>query len=106
MTTPNVIEENSGRLKVIPYTFNHVAAVPTTLEYQIDCKSSGTLIRAATALTPGLTVYVPIAPDDTTLTTQTKNSELREVTITADKDLDTQFRKTHQYLVVNKAAVT
>jgi len=103
---PNYIEGNSGREKVDLFTFGRVAATPTTLEYRIDCLKTNVAIRAATSLTPGDTVYINITPDDTTLQSQDNTEELREVTITADKGLDTQFRKTYQYLVVNKAAVT
>lgn len=103
---PEYVEENSGREKVDLFTYSRVAAAPTTVEYQIDCLTSGAAIRAAASLTPGTSVYILITPADTTLQSQDNSMELREITVTADLGLDTQFRRTYQYKVVNKAAVT
>jgi len=103
---PEYIEENSGREKVEFFTYNRVAAAPTTLEYEIHCRTNGTEVRAAESLTPGTSVYINITPDDTTLISQDNATELREITITADKGLATQFRRTYQYQVVNKSAIT
>lgn len=106
MSTPSYNEQTSAWVNFAYYDRDGAESVPATLSYRIDCLTTDTQIRADTAITPAVqTGDIHILPADTTLIHQAHAVELREITVTADAGLDTQFIEAFQYNVVNLSAV-
>jgi len=80
--------------------------VPGALEYRIDCLTTGAVIKTDTPVTPASSGEIELTPTETALQSQDNATELRLVTVTADKGTDTQHIETYQYEVKNLRAIT
>jgi len=91
-----VNEETSAYLTVEFYDKTGTLALPASVEYRVDCVTTGTAIRAATAIVPATSVEVALDTDDTRIVTQTNPFEERCVTVVATygpKDaISTEYR--------------
>lgn len=85
---------------------NDALEVPTTLDYQIDCLTTGAAIRASASITPASSGDIDILPADTTLQSQDNATELRVVTVTQDAGLDSQRIQQFRYEVKNLRVTT
>ena len=105
MTT--IVNENStSYVTVVPKDKDGVAATPATLVYQIDCVTTGTNMKAETALTPGTSVEITITPTENAINDQNNSHEERVVTVTAGYGASDQVIEEFDYLVMNLYAAT
>ena len=105
MTT--IVNENStSYVTVVPKDKDGVAATPATLKYQIDCVTTGTNMKAETALTPGTSVEITITPTENAINDQNNSHEERVVTVTAGYGASDQVIEEFDYLVINLYAAT
>ena len=101
-----VHEESAAELDWELRDFDGTLVVPTSLAYQIHDIGSDTEVKAETSLTPGSTGTISLTPTDNTLVSQDNTSELRLVTLIADKGLSSQFNDRFIYEVVNLDYIT
>jgi len=104
MTTVN--EKSTSYLTVTPKDKDGVAATPTTLKYQIDCTTTGAVMKAETSLTPGASVEITITPTENAINDQRNSSEERKITVTAGYGASDQVIEVFDYTVKNLYAVT
>ncbi len=58
-------------------------AVPSQLNYRIDCVSTGQAVRALTALPPAAELEITLSPNDNRIIEPTSSEETRRVTVVA-----------------------
>lgn len=107
---PTLIEGDAGDTLAVSFWTedadgNRVAAVPTTVEYRVDCLTTGGEVRDWTAVTPAAqAVTIILTADDTAILNDDNLSEHRRVTVTANRGLATTKTQIYQFWVQNLAA--
>jgi hypothetical protein len=104
--TEKVNENSTSYITVNPKDKDGVAATPATLAYWIDCKTTGTSMKAETALTPGTSVEITIDADENAINDQANPVEVREVTVKAGYGSSDQVIEVFPYEVINLAFVS
>ncbi|MFO1417256.1 MAG: hypothetical protein U1E83_01165 [Methylotetracoccus sp.] len=56
-------------------------AVPSSVEYRVDCPNTGQAVRAVTSVTPAATVEIALSATDNTLLNAGHDTEFRTVTV-------------------------
>ena len=102
----SVNENSTSYVTAVPKDADGVAALPASMVYQIDCVTTGTAIKAETALTPGTSVEIEIDAADNAIISQTNAVERRQVTVTAGYGINDQVIEVYEYRVINLNAVT
>jgi len=78
-----------------------VAQAPSSASYRIDCMTSGTAIRAVTALTPAATIEIVLTPTDNAIQNQGNPRERRRLTVTGVYGASDQVIEQFDHDVVN-----
>lgn len=99
-------EETSAYLAVEFYDKNGVLATPASVEYRVDCVTTGTAVRAATPVTAASSVEIPLDIDDTRIITQTNPYEERCVTVVATYGVKDAVSTEYRFRVKNLNYVT
>jgi hypothetical protein len=63
---------------------------PTTIEYRIDCLTTGQEIEDWTTLTPGTSVSIALASDYSAIISRCNEYERKQLTVMADRGLPFQ----------------
>ena len=77
------------------------ASAPTTVHYRIDDPLTDTNITGWTSISAAASVTVTVLPSENRIVNNSKNTELRQLTVAADKGLSTETRDTLEWRVVN-----
>lgn len=81
--TTTVNELSSSWLSVSFFDRLGAAAAPSSITCRIDCTTTGTAIRASTAVTPAATVEIAITPTENRIINTANATERRRVTVIA-----------------------
>lgn len=103
--TDEVKEQSTSYLTVTFKDKAGAVAAPASATYRIDCLTTGTAIKAATALTPAATVEITIAPNENRIVTPGNTRERRRVTVTASYGASDGVNEEFDYDVVNLSQV-
>lgn len=98
-------EQSSGLLTVNFTNQDGIAATPATVTYRIDDMTTGTVVRAATALSAAPSVAVPLSAVDNAIVDPTHVRELRRVTVEAAFGNGVTVNGQYDYLIRNLSAV-
>ena len=100
MTTVN--EGSTSYLTVNFKDKDGVLAAPTSIEYRIDCITTGTAIKEATPVSPpASSVEIEIDSTENAIQDQDNNSERRLVTVTGTYGTEDKIVEEHEYDVIN-----
>lgn len=80
---------------------DNAASAPTTIHYRIDDPLTDTNITGWTSISAAASVTVTVLPSENRIVNNSKNTELRQLTVAADKGLSTESRDTLEWRVVN-----
>ena len=58
-------------------------AVPTQVQYRIDCLTSGQAVRALSTVAPASAVEITLSADDNAIRVDSNRAEIRRVTVVA-----------------------
>lgn len=95
---------NEGTTAYLTVTFKDKAGVnaaPTSATYRVDCLTTGTAIRAATALPAGASVELTLTKTDNRIVTPANVRERRRVTVVGTYGADDQVQEEYDYDVLN-----
>lgn len=107
VTYQQVNEKSTTWIDVIFTDLDGAAAAPSTLEYCLDCMSSGTLILDWTNVsTPTSTTRITITPTQGAIHDSTKTSELHRLTVHATFGVSDEIRDEYKFEVMNLGKVT
>lgn len=98
-------EETSVVLTIRFYDRGGVAVVPLSAIYQVDCPTTGTAVRAETALLPAAQIALTLTAADNAIVDQGNVRELRRVTIEAVLPGGDTVNAQYDYLVRNLSGV-
>lgn len=97
-------ESSAGTVTAAFADADGTPVTPTNVYYRIDCVTTGIAVKALTQFTPpGTSIEITLDPDDNAIQSAANATETKEITIIADKDLDTQSVQTAQWRVKNAA---
>lgn len=82
------------------------AVTPTNVKYRIDNLTTGEVVLDWTSVTAASDVSITITPTQNALSSQCNTTELRQVSVAADKDLATQFIDAVSFELENLRGVT
>ncbi len=74
---------------------------PSSVQYRIDCKTSGLVVRGWTAAPAGPSLEVVLSPDDNAMQDPANGSERRLVTVVATYGAGDEVRDACEYYVRN-----
>lgn len=98
-----------GASLVVTARFRNQAAgadvTPTTVNYRLDDPVSRCIIQDWTAVTPGTSVAITLSADNNRVRNNLVATERRQLIVSTDYGLPTQFRDTFQYDIVNLPGV-
>jgi len=77
------------------------AAAPSSASYRIDCLTSGSEIRADTALPAGASPEITLTPDDNAIVDESHRVESRLVTVYGLFGADDELYLAYEYDVIN-----
>lgn len=80
---------------------DRVLATPVSVTYRVDCITTGTVIRAITALTPASSIEIALTPDDNRIIADANQRELRRVTVKAVYGSGDEIVDQYDYAVDN-----
>jgi hypothetical protein len=82
-----------------------LAAAPTTVDYRVDCLTTGVTMTDWTSVSPAavVTINVPVAAN--AINSEVNWREKRQLTVKANKDLSTQYLSNFTYYVENNSAI-
>ena len=102
MPTIDIIrEESTGWLTATFLDKDGVAAVPSTVRYRVDCKTSGTAVRGWASVTPASSVEITLTPSDSAIHDATQEFEEHVVTVEATFGVDDEANAEYTYHVKN-----
>ncbi len=102
MTDDTLNEGSTGWLTVEFKDRLGVLGPPTTASYQIDCLTTGQVVRISTPLSaPGGTVELMITPSDTVILNATNRIEIKRITVTSQFGVDDAHNEEFEYRVKN-----
>src|SRR3569832_1764583 len=101
MTVAPLNEASSGTLTIEFLDEAGLPAVPSSISYHIDYKTTNTEIRADTAIAPAASIDLALTPDDTRGDTQNNRIERRRVTLVATFGPGDQLTQDYEYSVRN-----
>ena len=77
-------------------------AVPTAVQYRVDCKTTGQSVRGMTSITPASQVEIVLTADDNAMRIPANASEIRCVTVVASYGGSTdQVTAEFEYSITN-----
>ena len=76
-------------------------AAPASANYRVDCLTTGTAIRAETALTPASSIEITLTPGDNAIVAAANVRETRRVTIKAAYGAADEIKDQYDYVVEN-----
>lgn len=74
---------------------------PTTVHYRLDCLSTATQIADWTSASTGTTVTITTTPTHNAIQDDCNDVERKQLTVSADRGLSTEFNETYVYEVEN-----
>ena len=74
---------------------------PSSVQYRIDCKTSGQAVRDWTGCPPGPSVEIVLTPEDNAMQNAANDSERRLVTVIANYGASDEVRDACEYYVRN-----
>lgn len=104
--TDEVNEKSTSYLSVTFKDKAGAAAAPASATYRIDCLTTGTAIKADTALAPAGSVEITITPTENRIVTSGNARERRRVTVTANYGASDSVSEQYDYDVVDLSHVT
>ena len=84
---------------------NGDAQAPASVQYRIDCLTTGTAVKALTGLTPGATIEIVLSADDNDIITESNTREARRVTVIAVHGAGDEVTGAFDYAVKNLTGV-
>ena len=107
MAYVTVNEGSTSYLTIMFKDKNGDPAEPTSATYRIDCKTTGTAMKAETEIESiAASVEIMIASSENKINTQSNDRELRVVTVTATYGADDKVSDEYYYYVKNLYKVT
>lgn len=103
---PSVNEKSTAYLTVTFKDKAGVQQVPASATYRIDCLTTGTAIKAETALTPAGSVEITLTPTDNRIIAAANVRESRRVTVNAVYGASDEVHDQFDYDVENRAFVS
>jgi hypothetical protein len=101
MSRPQINERSTRWLTIAFKDRDGAAAVPGSASYRIDCLSTGTEIRADTALPAGASPEITLTPDDTAIVDDANRTERRLMTVHASFGVDDEINEYYLFDVRN-----
>lgn len=101
MSVDVINEGSSKKLKLDLFDEAGAAAVPATLTYRVDCLTTGTAIRASTALPLAASQNINLTPDDTKIVDDANRSERRRVTVIAGYGAGDEITAEYEFFCKN-----
>lgn len=101
MSIDVVNEGTSKKLRLDLTDEDGAPAAPSTLTYRVDCLTTGTAIRATTALSPAASVDIGLTPDDSAIVDDSNRMERRRVTVVAGYAADDDVTAEYDFNVKN-----
>lgn len=98
---PRYHEKSSFTATVYFRDSSDAADTPTTVDYRIDCITTGTAIAGWTSLTPGTSNAISVTPTNNRIIDSRNKVERRIITVSSDRGLSTETRDTVEYKVEN-----
>ena len=77
------------------------SSAPSTLKYRLDCLTTRKVVTDWTTLTAAAAVNFNITATQNATQDQSRRTELKQITVSANHGLATQFRATAKYRVEN-----
>lgn len=77
------------------------AAIPTSIQYRIDCKTTGTEILDWTTVSAASSFTIAVTGTYNAIQSDSNDYEWKQVTVMVDEGLATQHRQTCRYRVEN-----
>ena len=100
---------NEGTTSYVTASFydnNDVLAVPTTIQYRIDCLTNNQQVKDWTSVTADSAVTITISSTENALINQRQSTETRVVTIKATYGSGDEVTEEYQYGVTNLNFIT
>jgi hypothetical protein len=101
-----VNEKNTSYLTVNFLDKDGNAALPDSISYTVRCETTGTAIRAATAVGAATSVTITLDSSDNTIQDTDNKTEIRNVTITALYGATDQISQEYRYELVNLGGIS
>lgn len=98
-------ERTTGYLTATCLDADNAPQVPVTLQYRIDCLTSGQVVRDWTAVVPAAAAEIVLTASDNAMRNAANRSEHRRVTVFATYGVDDEVRNICEYYVENLAHV-
>lgn len=98
-------EQTSGQVTI---TFRDAAgalAAPASATYRIDCLTTGSVVRASTALGAGSSVTINLTSTDTAIVQTANQYEIKSITVVGIYGAGDQVTQDVQYAVKNLRSV-
>lgn len=105
MSTPQVNERTSSWVSATFRDRAGAAVAPLSVEYQIDCLTTGTVIVPRTAVTAGATVELAVTPAQNRIVSRAHSRERRRVTVIASYGVGDGVTAQYDYDVVDLSGV-
>jgi hypothetical protein len=74
---------------------------PTTLEFRIDCITNDAMVLTWTTVTPGTSAAIALAGAYSAIRTAANHSEVKQITVMADRGLTFQCSDRKRWTVLN-----
>lgn len=99
---------NEGTSAWLTVTFKDQAganAAPTSATYQVDCLTTGTAVRAATAMGAGAAVEIALTEDDTAIQLAANATERKRVSVIGSYGAGDKVKAQYDFIVTNLSEV-
>lgn len=99
---------NEGTSAWLTVTFKDKAganAAPSSATYQVDCLTTGTAVRAATAMSAGASVEIALTESDTAIQNAGNATERRRVTVIGSYGAGDKVKAQYDFIVKNLSEV-
>jgi len=77
------------------------AATPTSIQYRIDCKTTGTEVLDWTTVSAASSATIAVTGAQNAIQNDSNDYEIRQLTVMCDEGLATQYRGTARWRVEN-----
>lgn len=96
-----VFERTSAYLTVTFRDKTGAAVSPSSVNYRIDCLTTGAAVRGLTGITPGASVEITLDADDNAVQVAANVREIRRVTVSATYGAGDEVNAQYDYEIVN-----
>ena len=77
------------------------AVTPTTIHWRLDCLTTGRELEGATIVTPASSFTIALTGSHNAIRNDSNEQETKQVTVTTDEGLATQYREIVRWTVEN-----